>query len=166
MPRPPAALVVAVAVTIFAAYSSYDAAVTSPEQELVIQIFEEGRRQYVDAPNEIKKDEVEAARDLRLCDPSLVSPEGWVGEIHELSTGPWGLELQIRIGDSVDLRTSHVSEHDPVVKMARELQEEDTVTFDGKFELVENCLNPESFFQQNRMTQPDFDFTITSLTKA
>ncbi|MGY2005304.1 hypothetical protein [Blastococcus sp. SYSU DS1024] len=167
MPRllPAMALLVPLAIALIVAID--DNEVTNPEQRLFLQALEEGREQYDDAPNEITKDEVEAARDQKLCDSSLASAEGWVGEIGDLSTGFGGLELEIRIGDQIDLRTGNIREDDPVFEMARELQEGDTVTFDGIFELTGNkCLNPQSLFQESRMTSPDFDFEITSLTKA
>lgn len=138
-----------------------------PEQKLFVQALEDGREQYEEAANEIVKDEVEAARDQKLCASSLASPIGWVGKIDKLSTGFGGLEIDIRVGDEIDLRSGNITDDDPVFRMASELKEGDTVTFSGDFELTENgCLNPQSLRQENRMTTPDFDFTITSLTKA
>ena len=83
-----------------------------------------------------------------------------------MSTGFGGLELEIRIGDEIDLETGNIREDDPVFEMASALQEGDTVTFDGDFDLTESkCLNPRSLFQEGRVTSPNFDFEITSLTK-
>ena len=167
MPRllPTAVLLIPVAIAVIAASSNDE--VTSPEQALFLKTLEEGRAQYEDAQNDIIKDEVEAARDHKLCNSSLTNPKNWVGEVGDLSTGFGGLELEIRIGDEIDLETGNIREDDPIFKAARELEEGDTVTFNGSFDLNQDkCLDPRSFTQEGRMTSPDFGFEITSLDKA
>ena len=139
------------------------AAPSSPDQQLFLQILQEGREQYNDAPNEIKMDEAEAARDEALCEPKLANPQGWTGRIENLSTGFGGLELTIGLDGDVDLLSGNIPEEDPVFAMATGLKEGDTVTFDGNFELRDNCVDPIALFQVNRMSQPNFNIALTSV---
>jgi hypothetical protein len=159
----PPALALTLTVAILSACSGSD--ISNTDQQRFLKILDGAADEYADAPNEIKKDEIEAAQKKALCDPTLKLARGWVGKVSELRTISGGLVLSVRVGESYDLEQGGIGKDNPVFEMASVLSKGDVVAFNGQFRTTpEGCIRPRSLVQESRIRSPDFDFTFESIT--
>ena len=156
---------------------SYQARSLSLDEAIFVQIIQDAKHQWKDAPNDMQRMPMRAARDLALC--SLhASVDEWVGTVADVNTYLFAEDLasfSVTLVPNTTLRTegdlenlgSKIARGTTLFEAVSKLAPGQKVIFSGHFIKSDRpCLVETSLTDRGSMTDPGFLFTFTGVKVA
>jgi hypothetical protein len=142
------------------------------DEAAFIRVNADAAQRWDDAPNNIQREPMRAARDSSLCAmPSDVT--AWSGTVQRVGTYITNeISFEVRIGSDITLRTegeimddgSKIIRGTPLAQTVVTLREGQRVKFSGHFLRDEKgCLQEASFTDSGSLHNPEFLFAFTGV---